>query len=738
MKWIKKTAAVNIHLYSLPVMMKQMDLLIDINECLRDSPKFRQSLLENEKNIEHLEGRLEKAVKNCGIMVESGRQFATSQNHLLVSLWDVAGHFKEPAISASFHQLLHALAEFQKYQGHLVDQAARIISRNLGTMLKTDIRQLKETRQSFEHISGDLDTALTRYAQAPKGRPQELEETANLVQAHRTCFRHTALDYLRAVSLLQSRKQHEVLDTMRSYLQAQVTFSHQCHDLCQDLEPQLKEISSQIDGLRAGTDVLEHQLEGVHSHVTHEDVLQSQRPSPADTGVFMEGYLFKRTTNAFKTWNRRWFTLENHQLKYRRRTGDELTMMEEDLRLCTVKPVHELDRRHCFEVVSPLKSHVMQADSEPSYKLWVEALQAGIGAAFDRPTLRSPTRLTDGGPASSPAPAPVVTRRANVLEQVRRVAGNERCCDCGRAEPTWASINLGVTLCIECSGIHRSLGVQVSKIRSLTLDAWEPEILRVMAELGNAVVNGVYEACPDPAWQRPDADTERSAREAWIRAKYAECRFVRRLPGAPGSGPPPLDDSDESTAGEDDATLDPEAMCDLNPDMLLWKAAAAHNLPVICSALALRADPCWPNSDRAGRTPLHAAVTSGSVMACQHLLLNGSRPDLQDADGLTPLHLAVANDNMGQVCVLLKHKANQRIRDGRGRDPLGIAVENANADIVTLLRVGLLNEEMRDADVGNGDDDTFHQVVKDFSRMAHDAPEKLSRRSGHEQGEPQP
>lgn len=53
-------------------------------------------------------------------------------------------------------------------------------------------------------------------------------------------------------------------------------------------------------------------------------------------------------------------------------------------------------------------------------------------------------------------------------------------------------------LSIECSGVHRSLGVHYSKVRSLTLDDWEPEILKVMAELGNTVVNNVYEALPIP------------------------------------------------------------------------------------------------------------------------------------------------------------------------------------------------------------------------------------------------
>lgn len=50
------------------------------------------------------------------------------------------------------------------------------------------------------------------------------------------------------------------------------------------------------------------------------------------------------------------------------------------------------------------------------------------------------------------------------LEVLRKVAGNDVCCDCGAPDPDWASVNLAVLLCIECSGIHRQLGVHVSKV----------------------------------------------------------------------------------------------------------------------------------------------------------------------------------------------------------------------------------------------------------------------------------
>ncbi len=56
-------------------------------------------------------------------------------------------------------------------------------------------------------------------------------------------------------------------------------------------------------------------------------------------------------------------------------------------------------------------------------------------------------------------------------------------------DTTWASVSIGCFICLQCSGCHRSLGVHISKVKSLTLDKWDQENIRVMKLLGNAKGN---------------------------------------------------------------------------------------------------------------------------------------------------------------------------------------------------------------------------------------------------------
>ncbi|KAM0907399.1 hypothetical protein ACQ4PT_016153 [Festuca glaucescens] len=112
-------------------------------------------------------------------------------------------------------------------------------------------------------------------------------------------------------------------------------------------------------------------------------------------------------------------------------------------------------------------------------------------------------------------------RHKKILEGLLRLPENRECADCKSKGPRWASVNLGIFVCMQCSGIHRSLGVHISKVRSATLDTWLPEQVAFIQSMGNEKANGYWEAELPPNYDRVGI-------ENFIRAKYEDKRWIPR------------------------------------------------------------------------------------------------------------------------------------------------------------------------------------------------------------------
>ena len=79
------------------------------------------------------------------------------------------------------------------------------------------------------------------------------------------------------------------------------------------------------------------------------------------------------------------------------------------------------------------------------------------------------------------------------IPEILSLPGNSTCCDCGMEKPKWASLNNGAFLCLKCAGIHRSLGVDISTIRSLQIDSWTDKQILYLSQGGNFKLQKFWE-----------------------------------------------------------------------------------------------------------------------------------------------------------------------------------------------------------------------------------------------------
>ncbi|XP_071023839.1 arf-GAP with coiled-coil, ANK repeat and PH domain-containing protein 2-like isoform X2 [Oncorhynchus clarkii lewisi] len=694
-----------------------MKITVEFEECLKDSPRFRATIEEVEGDVGELESKLDKLVKLCIGMIDAGKAYNTANKQFVNGIRELAASStKDEVIESSLTTFAESLQEMINYHTILFDQAQRSIKTQLLTFVKEDLRKFKEAKKQFDKVSEEKEAALNKNAQAPRNKQHEVEEATNILTATRKCFRHIVLDYVLQINVLQSKRRSEILKSMLSFMYAHLTFFHQGYDLFSELQPLMKQLGGQLDLLVVDAAKEKRDMEQKHSTIQQKDFSNDDTKLEynvdADNGIAMEGYLFKRASNAFKTWNRRWFSIQNNQLVYQKKFKDNPTVVVEDLRLCSVKHCEDIERRFCFEVVSPTKSCIMQADSEKLRQAWIKAVQNSIATAFreqgeDAEKLDRKSSTSTGSLDSGGEPKERSLKGESALQRVMVIGGNACCCDCGQPDPRWASINLGITLCIQCSGIHRSLGVHFSKVRSLTLDSWEPELLKLMCELGNGVINQIYEAGREELGaMKPKPTDPRQEIEAYIRAKYVDRRFVQRpsneelrakvvslakrekklsgstehLPPRPPPPTPKLRPSSNASVRSADSGIQNSA--EGSREMLatnsLAEAEAAEAPPMAMPATLPPPSPCKelvvfsePKEYSSG-LQLYWASCARSLPDMAEALAHGAEVNWvnTDDDKRTPLIMAVQGGSLVTCEFLLQNAGNVNQQDALGRGPL--------------------------------------------------------------------